>query len=1482
MPSQTDRLINCIAANEEFTPNWPWDPGKPMDCLPWYAVWLGRQVQFMQSVSESDDREFFQYFCSCLNKNQDLDLLNRYLIPRNIESFKAFRQKILTESPEEIAAEKENLFRLYGIWLQDQKELINNSFEEGLIAKALKAEDRNLLRDNLADLGRVITDGRRRADEAKKDYESLSDLIAREIEDLGLDWEPGQTSPEQLVKEINSRIKKKRAECEKLDKQSGATAVPRGFHGDLQSYRNLVHARSELLQGQIQHLGEVQKQLLARSRQLENARNASAEVDRKGQAGLRTTTDLVRGHAEEFAKGKKALDPYLSSTREGAKTEMQQTYAQLMPLLQQIDDLNNKIRMMKDPSGYLADRQEQLDAEKKARQERIEGRKQRLDERRRHVAQYPLPEDAQKGFDAYVENELQDIQREEFDYKELAALQDKQIQLDEEKGKALDAAVKEEERKLSDLYGRKDQFFLRIGYLQQKVDSVKTAYESQIADERQFEEEAKHQLKLLKTIRRVDHALNLYCSWYKDSFPLFLYLGTFVRGDGDIIQSPSKLGKAMDVLTKLPMVGSGLTDIEKCRAYDTGSMNVSLKLGLSLGGDVKGVTATGGLAVEYNAGMSVADDRTFATTAQFALKAAAGVDIAEFYHFGLELEIASWQGGFVFQDHYHWAAWLAARWGHFCARSWACDDYLHRNNLEPDHKPSPKALAELDQLTAQYLSDNEMIQTVWKEIRQYLDYPVIRSEQKEFFSQGKLQMELLGVGLETSGNIRDAHPKIYVMKDNGKGEAVRYEAEYTTRQGGGKLSFGSYSLQITDSDTQGCPITLNDGEIITIRFSPLPAPEVWVTLFDIFLGVISGTGDIATRFGKLLKEVTKWGMQNLLKKYAADYMLGKVKTLEASFYVSQGEPVLQYIRTSVDYGKDFTGKIPVYAFVYIDVGASFHFVRTFGEVLGRNSINYPQYVHYGFKGITRQTQPEEGGKVYTLRPDSMTGQSLWNKWAEAHKNELWHMFMAIGEPNDKTLIRRELATFHNAALTRELLSICEQKRLTGKYQLTGEALIPFVTGFLGSRGQVVVTLGKHAIVEKNKMGFDGISEHYSPILKVFNDLLDDEYRHIRSEEEKSGKFHPVALESGKQKAPEVFDARDSRMLVDTHDSIQLQQETGKCLKSCEKCLRENGNDYELAKDLLLTPIIPEKYWVDDKDSSTCMACGNVIKPGMFHISNKHHCRICGGIFCEKCCPSSTVPFSTSKLRVCGKCMAKVPTMLAAGPKRPLIRTKPAQPVKQQSLMGSVKPSGPAKQSLMSVGQPTTDTGPPPTGSGTKKPGIPEEDGGDRLYTDDHINFLLGHYLRGRTNTYVFHCMDAHHLSGGALKTNLVDAKAEAFAQGNTQMVVPVNIHGNHWVGVYIKFVNPSYNAPKIIHVDPYGNGIATDLSRTLKEVFPGAAKPLESRAGYQHADDKINCGPWTVALLEHMAKTQGELPKLGTIRIERRRAEDYVILRGGV
>ena len=124
-----------------------------------------------------------------------------------------------------------------------------------------------------------------------------------------------------------------------------------------------------------------------------------------------------------------------------------------------------------------------------------------------------------------------------------------------------------------------------------------------------------------------------------------------------------------------------------------------------------------------------------------------------------------------------------------------------------------------------------------------------------------------------------------------------------------------------------------------------------------------------------------------------------------------------------------------------------------------------------------------------------------------------------------------------------------------------------MTGFLDPRGQVLVTVGKHALAQKNKMGFDDISAHYSTILKVFNDVLDDEYRHIRAEEETSGKFHPVAVNSGKEKPHEVFDVRDSRMLVDTYDSVQLQQETGKCLKSCEKCLRENGNNYGLARDL---------------------------------------------------------------------------------------------------------------------------------------------------------------------------------------------------------------------------------------------------------------------------------------------------------------------------
>ncbi len=1448
MPSNTQKLIQTISNNRAFTAKWPFDEKKPLDSLPWYPVWLNEQMGLMNTVAGTSDKSVILDFLCILDLNQDLmSFLGDFKITEEVIKGYYFND-FSTE-------DRQNLFRLYRIWIDDQFSLITNSLEEDRIQKALGAANRDHLRDNLAELGRVIAEGQTRKGEEKKEYESLEEVKRKIIvaEDLG--WNPKDTSPEKLLKELNRRIEAKQKEIKTREQQLGKGTAPKSFKGTLENYRNMLGAETEVLKAQVNRLLSFNQDLVQHITLLQKAREGTVQARKKGESLLKVTKTEVGDHVKEFSKGKKGLDPYLSSTRESAQSEMEQLYEELNPLLQAISDLNNEI---------------------------------------------VVHETALRRTNEPILGGIE-----------------QQISHDE-----LEALVKEKQKRLDAMYDRKDQIFLRIGQLQSKVNTLKTTYESQISDERQFEENARHQLNLLKTIPRIEKALNIYCSYYKGAFPLFLYVGSFVRGDGDVLHSPSLIGKGMDLLVKLPMVGAGLTDIEKCKAYDTGSMTLSLKLGLSVGVDAEVFSAKAGLAVEYNAGISVADERTFQTTAEFVLKAAAGIEIKEFFKFALEVEIAKWKGGFVFQDHYHWAAWLAARWGHFCARASACDVYLSSSNIGPDHRPDQKALDELDRLTAQFLNDNEMIQTVYAEIRQYLDYPVGRSKQSGFFESGKLNIGLLGAELETQGNFRPAEPDMMVVR-NENGKAVEYEASYEVAQYGGSLSVAGYTLQITYSETKHCPVTIYDGEVLTVTFSPIPPPELWVQILDIFMGVLTGTGDVKARILTLFKETFKVALQKVITTFASKYILEKTKTMEINFFFTEGTLALQYVRTSVAFGKKFEKSVPVWEFVYVDLGAEFNYVRTFNEGLGYRSITYPQYVHHGLKGILKQKQPMEGRKIYTLRPDSMSGEELWKKWVDVHKHDLWHMFMAIGS-KDST-IRKELTRFNSKSEVQALVSQCEQKASSGRYKLPGEGLVPYITGYIPNQAvQAMNVLIKHTLVMKNKDGFEDISTAYNEILPAFNSVLDAEYRSIKNEEEANFKKRFKAVlpppKTVSQEVGQIFGSRDEQMFFDIGWASQLHQETGKAMKSCEKCLQE-FKDYDLAKDMLLNAILPEKYWVDDKDSAICMACRKKIEASLFS-SNKHHCRICGGIFCENCCPSRAVDasISKSKIRVCRPCFEKISAAKAGTglpmpfqlpkPKlaksstaarelpRPTLRRSetppPPQPVvsqsvqQQSSLMKTGTNGDSVPKSLMSVGKGDQQAFKPKQPSGDKKPqsgkqqvsssgGKPKQPGPGEWYSDDHINYLMEHYLAGRHDTAVVGGISAHLHGGGTLRENLQDRTEIAFVQDQAQMVVPVNINENHWVGLYIHFTNPDYQAPTIVHVDPYGNIPAQDLGAAIARIFPRCTLQI-SRTRYQASGDGINCGPWTVALLEHLAKNNGTLPAMGLIDINRRRAQDRALL----
>ncbi|KAG8258717.1 hypothetical protein J6590_025882 [Homalodisca vitripennis] len=109
--------------------------------------------------------------------------------------------------------------------------------------------------------------------------------------------------------------------------------------------------------------------------------------------------------------------------------------------------------------------------------------------------------------------------------------------------------------------------------------------------------------------------------------------------------------------------------------------------------------------------------------------------------------------------------------------------------------------------------------------------------------------------------------------------------------------------------------------------------------------------------------------------------------------------------------------------------------------------------------------------------------------------------------------------------------------------------------------------------------------------------------------------------------------------------VELQEEHYRLSEQCreqELTLEELGTQLsrsklqvsELKEEASVTRSVADALWTSDKEVSHCKACSKE-----FNITRrKHHCRHCGGIFCNSCSDNSMSLASSAKpVRVCDDC-----------------------------------------------------------------------------------------------------------------------------------------------------------------------------------------------------------------------------------------------------
>ncbi len=1093
--------------------------------------------------------------------------------------------------------DQERFVHLVSLWLIDQKELLARVVLERSIVQAMDATGRAQMRTVLGDL-------KAQALEAERVRQNLDLVYRLAIEDLGPEWKGKSKSVDDLMAELSRRATRLRADADALAQRARPTEKHqrkedhlRRQVAHLETVRlNLEFARAQALVKD--NPTDLQPLLgdspnVGASYALHDQRDLSVEAQDGRRRGA---AKQVKDRSAAVRERRAALDPKIAKLRDDLRGQIERAYGELLPVLDRL--------------VVATEREASLRAELMNFKPAVRG-----------------------GSPAKTTTALLD---------ELRATQ----------------------RELRALRLENDRLTVAIAGFDARMQTLANTYTEQVSDEDRFEDEARRQLELLKTLPNVAQAMNVYCTQYDVAFPIFLYVGNMLAGDGTVLEGDDlvDLAKttategaaagakatakaaartARDAVFKMPIFGMGMLDVEKCKAYDTGTLAISLKLGLSYGLDVGATEAKVGLALTYDGRLTHNDNREFATDHTFKVQVVGSAKIPKIIDISLKIDAYKKSGGYVFQDQYHWAAWMAEGWGRAIAKLRAADLYMSKHNVGPNEVPDRAALAAIDEMAANLFEHDPALGAVYDEIRFYLEQPVLRTKASEFFKGAAMELAALDDKLKAELAVDLGTTEVIVTRNEG-GHSVAYVAHAESKNVDASVTYGEYTISFAYGSVSGDVRTMTNGTTATLSVSPLPPVDFWVKVFDIaFAPLVTGSESAGEKLWKVIKEESKYFFTKyVLKKYAKDYMAELEKAAEVGFVLSPGGWTLMFARTRLSFSKGIPKGIPKSIPVGVpglalDFDATVTLDRTSDEVMGYHSTTYPRMIYVGLQRRLKHGSGRFSGST-TLRPEKHTGKKLWDEYAKKHKHQFWDLFVAIG--NNEKVVMAEFARAKAGSEARALLDKCRAATLRGGYATPPIAAIILSSGagFIPADLQVVQGLAVTAkTLAKTREEFESklIEKDFTEILAAFDRWLAAELDAMEASEA----IAPLRpLHPKKSKAAVL--ASDASAVMQVGDALTLERKTRKQRIACRAALEDQHQNYALAEFVLSVPLLPEKYWVPDSAASACMACNQVIRAGLFS-TNKHHCRICGGVFCDRDSPTRGVPawVSSSRVRVCPAC-----------------------------------------------------------------------------------------------------------------------------------------------------------------------------------------------------------------------------------------------------
>jgi hypothetical protein len=165
---------------------------------------------------------------------------------------------------------------------------------------------------------------------------------------------------------------------------------------------------------------------------------------------------------------------------------------------------------------------------------------------------------------------------------------------------------------------------------------------------------------------------------------------------------------------------------------------------------------------------------------------------------------------------------------------------------------------------------------------------------------------------------------------------------------------------------------------------------------------------------------------------------------------------------------------------------------------------------------------------------------------------------------------------------------------------------------------------------------------------------------------------------------------------------------------------------------------------------------------------------------------------------------------------------------------------------------------------------------EHWYSDANILSVLDQRLRAeidRGEVLVFGCLESQNIfsqinSRCAAQQQQINNGAQHVAK---RFIIPMNINRNHWVALSVSFAR-GFNQPPVVHyADPMQSSIPLQFRARCLASFPGA---VLHGSGVVYQNNTIDCGPWVVAISEHLAKT-GSFVSRASVNMALRRAADF-------